>query len=65
VSRFKWLVYPLYFKGKSQDCGVGEGWKRSVGLIMGEMKKYYLESKNSGISYMKYINGRRTGLATF
>jgi hypothetical protein len=26
---------------------------------------YYLESKSRGISYMKYVNGRRTGLATF
>jgi len=22
-------------------CGAGEGWKRSVGTIMSEMKKYY------------------------
>jgi hypothetical protein len=29
-------------------CGAGEGWKRSVGLIMCEMKKYYLESRNKG-----------------
>jgi hypothetical protein len=26
---------------------------------------YYLESRSRGISYMKYINGRRTGLVTF
>jgi hypothetical protein len=25
---------------------------------------YYLESRSRGISYMKYINGRRTGLVT-
>ena len=29
------------------------------------MKIYYLESRSRGISYMKYVNGRRTGLVTF
>jgi hypothetical protein len=29
------------------------------------MKMYCLESKNRGISYMKYVNGRRNGLVTF
>jgi hypothetical protein len=29
------------------------------------MKKYCLESKSRGISYMKYVNWRRTGLITF
>jgi hypothetical protein len=29
------------------------------------MKMHYLESRNRGISYMKYVNGRRTGLVTF
>jgi hypothetical protein len=37
----------------------------SVGPIMWEMKKYYLESRSRGISYMKYVNGRLTGLVTF
>jgi hypothetical protein len=46
-------------------CGAGEGWKRSVGMIMREMKMYCLESRSTGISYMKYVNGRRTGLVTF
>jgi hypothetical protein len=46
-------------------CGAGEGWKRSVGLIMCEMKKYCLESRSSAISYMKYVDGRRSGLVTF
>jgi hypothetical protein len=27
--------------------------------------KYYLDSRSRGISYMKYVNGRRTGLVTF
>jgi len=29
------------------------------------MKKYYLESRSRGISYMKDVNERRTGLVTF
>jgi hypothetical protein len=29
------------------------------------MKKYCLKSRSRGISYMKYVNGRRTGLVTF
>jgi hypothetical protein len=29
------------------------------------MKMYYLESRSRGISYMKYVNGRQTGLAIF
>jgi hypothetical protein len=29
------------------------------------MKMYYLVSRSRGISYMKSVNGRRTGLVTF
>jgi hypothetical protein len=29
------------------------------------MKKYYLDSRSRGISYMKYVHGRLTGLVTF
>jgi len=29
------------------------------------LKMYCLESRSRGISYMKYVNGRRTGLVTF
>jgi len=29
------------------------------------MKMYYLESRSRGIFYVKYVNGRRTGLITF
>jgi hypothetical protein len=29
------------------------------------MKMYYLESRSREISYMKYLNGRQTGLVTF
>ena len=28
-------------------------------------EKYRLESRSRGISYMKYVNARRTGLVTF
>jgi hypothetical protein len=45
--------------------GAAGGWKISVGLTMREMKKYCLESRSRGISYMKYVNGRRTGFVTF
>ena len=31
----------------------------------GEMKMYCLESRSRGISHMKYVKGRRTGLVTF
>jgi hypothetical protein len=30
--------------------GAGEGWRRSVGLIMWKMKKYYTELRRRGIS---------------
>jgi len=29
------------------------------------MNMYYLESRSGGISYIKYVNGRQTGLVTF
>jgi hypothetical protein len=32
-------------------CGAGEGWRRSVGPIVWEMKKYYIESRRTGMSY--------------
>jgi len=38
---------------KVLKCGAGEGWRRSVGPIMREMKKCYLELMSRGISYMK------------
>ena len=38
---------------KVLKCGAGEGWRRSVGPIMGEIKKCYLESMSGGIYYMK------------
>jgi hypothetical protein len=38
---------------KVLKCGVGEGWRKSVGPIMWEMKKCYLEWVSRGISYTK------------
>ena len=38
---------------KVLKCGAGERWRSSVGPIMCEMKKCYLESMSRGISYMK------------
>jgi len=32
---------------------------------MWEKEMCYLESRNRGIPYMKYVNGRRTGVVTF
>jgi hypothetical protein len=32
---------------------------------MREMKKYYFESRSIGVSYMKQVTGRLTGLVTF
>jgi hypothetical protein len=34
-------------------CDAGEGWRRSVGPLLGEMKKYYTESRRRGISYIQ------------
>jgi hypothetical protein len=45
--------------------GAGDGWRRSAGPTMLETKKYYLESRSREISYMKYVNGKLTGLVTF
>jgi hypothetical protein len=33
--------------------GAGEGWKRSVGAIVCEMKKYHKESKRQKTSYIQ------------
>jgi hypothetical protein len=33
--------------------GAGEGWRRSFGLIMLEMRKYYIESGRRGISIIQ------------
>jgi hypothetical protein len=32
-------------------CGAGEGWS-SVGLIVRKIKKYYVESRWKGVSYL-------------
>jgi hypothetical protein len=37
----------------------------AVPIFMRGMKKYYLESRSRGISYMKQTNGRLNGLVTY
>jgi len=32
-------------------CGVGEGWRRSVELILCAMTKYYSETRKRGVTY--------------
>jgi hypothetical protein len=39
-------------------CGAREEWRRSVGPIVWAMKKYYIESRRRGISY---INKKEKG----
>ena len=46
-----WTIRPA--DQKVLKCGAGEGWRRSVGPIMWEMKRCYLESMSRWISYMK------------
>jgi hypothetical protein len=41
-------------------CGVGIGWRRSVGPIVWKMRKYYIESRRRGVAYVQQKEGRRT-----
>jgi hypothetical protein len=43
-------------------CGAGEGWKRSVGLIVGRRTQHYKDSRRKEVSYKQYIEGRLTVL---
>jgi hypothetical protein len=45
----------IRYTWKVLKCGAGEGWRRSVGPIMWEMKKCYFESMSTGISYMIFL----------
>ena len=38
---------------KVLKCGAGEGWRRSVGPIVFEMKQYYIESRRTGIPHIQ------------
>jgi len=40
-------------------------WRRMEKIIWTDHVRNDLESRSRGISYMKYVNGRRTGLVTF
>ena len=43
---------------KVLKCGAGEGWKESLGPIVWEMKKDYIQSRRRGISYIHWKEGR-------
>jgi hypothetical protein len=45
----KWITNTL----KLSKCGLGEGWRRSVGLIVSEMNIHYLQSMCKVISDIK------------
>jgi hypothetical protein len=38
---------------KNLDCGVGEGWRRSVGPMVPEMKKYYIGLEQESLLTVK------------
>jgi hypothetical protein len=43
---------------KVVKCGAGQGWRRSVGQIVLEMKQYYIESR-TGIPHIQLKKGGR------
>jgi hypothetical protein len=43
-------------------CGARKGRIIQVGLIVREIKTCYQESRKTGVSYIKYTNGRINGL---
>jgi hypothetical protein len=45
------------------ECDAREGWRKSVGPTVLEMK-YYTEPRRTGISYIQYKEGRVPGLVT-
>ena len=67
VKCYVWSIalYGAETPRKFWNVVLEEDGKDQLGLIMWEMKMYCLESRSRGISYMKYVNGRRTGLVTF
>jgi len=48
---------------KVLECGAGEGW-RSVGLAVRKIKKYYVESRRKGVSYLQQEEIRLIGFVT-
>jgi len=49
---------------KVLKCGVGGGWRRSVGQTVWATKKVYIKSRRRGISYDPQREGRLTGFVT-
>jgi hypothetical protein len=39
--------------GKVLKCGAGEEWRRPAGPIVCDIKKYYIEERRRGISYVE------------
>jgi len=70
-SRAKRLSFKncMYFiKSNLQTQKIFVSFSLAVHLFIShneEMKKYYLDSRSRGISYMKYVNGRLTELVIF
>jgi hypothetical protein len=61
VLKFKCFRKYFSLTWNGLQCGAGEGWRRSFGPIIGELKKC-VESRRKGISYKQYREGRLTGL---
>jgi len=49
---------------KVLQCGVEEGWRRSVAPIVWKMKKYCIGTRRKGIFCVLSNGGRLTGLVT-
>jgi len=45
---------------KVLKCGAGEGWRRSLGVMVWEVTRYYTVSRTTGISYIQQDNARIT-----
>jgi len=56
VYNLKYTYY-FHFSSPVSNFAAGEGWKRSVGSIVWEMK-YCAESRRREISYIEYKEGR-------
>jgi len=51
VLKFGCLGKQIRNTWKVLQCGAGEGWRRSVGTVVSEMKTYYIKFRRRGMSY--------------